>query len=778
MFEHRPFGETLKLSVRGASHAPWISFSLEGFPQGQRIDESRLAAFMERRAPGRDGLSTQRRESDEIEFLEGLESSVSTGGVIRGRIRNRDQRPGDYGSEIKVPRPGHADFGQWIEYGAIPTGGGSNSGRMTAALAAAGGMCLQYLARRGISISAEILSVGGKSDGFDETIAAARDEGDSVGGVIRCTATGVPPGLGGALFAGVETELSAALFAVPGVKGVEFGNGFSASSVKGSENNDPFAVEDFKIVTQGNNHGGILGGRTTGMPLEVKVAMKPTPTVFKSQRSVDLESFLEAEKVSAGRHDPCIVKRALCVIEAMTAFVLSDMILTVESATPRICLTLTGRTIDECVAQFNSQRYFSDMVELRADMLDPEERAKAGELPGKLPVPVILTFRRAVDGGRFEGPESEREAFFRSMLEAKAPFAYVDFEDDFRNAELEAMARNQGVRVIRSLHVFESVSPNVADEIERLRGGSSDIPKIAFMPGSSADVAKLLTRAVPEKSGRNHIVCAMGPMGIASRALAIRTGSMLMYASVGSLGEIGHVSPRELVRTYRFRNQTKSFDLYGVTGWPLKATLSPAIHNAAFAAADVDAVMVPVPCRSAEEALEFMKASSMKGMAVTIPHKESIMELLDEIDPVARKIGAVNTVAVERGRYVGYNTDFEGFAEAFKEFVGETRINRAAILGAGGAAKAVMAAFEKMGIVYEVFHRRTPGEGFDCIVNATPVDPIGDYRFTGREMVYDLTYVPEVTPLMARAAAAGCRTENGLSMLIQQARGQRRIWKI
>lgn len=777
MFEHCAFGKSLKLSVRGASHAPAITFALEGFPRGFALDLEKLRLLMQRRAPGRDSLSTQRRESDEVEFLEGLSSSITTGGVIRCKIDNRDQRPTDYGRLNSIPRPGHADFGQWIEYGFIPTGGGSNSGRMTAALTAVGGMCMQLLSRRGIEISSEIVSVAGKNGGFDEEIAAQRDDGDSVGGVILCTAVGLPAGIGGALFAGVESHLAAALFAIPGVKGVEFGNGFSAAGLRGSENNDSFKLAGSKIITEGNNHGGVLGGRTSGMPLVVKVAMKPTPTIFKEQDSVDLDTLKPVKILPRGRHDPCIVRRALPVVEAMTSFVLADLILTAERATPRICLTLTGKTIEECIRQYRSESYFSDMVEIRADLMDGSEREKIPELVQKLPVPAILTMRRKADGGRFDGPESERESFFSSILQQETRVAYVDFEDDFRIPHLEALVRRKGIRIIRSVHCFSGACKDVASLCRRLSGSHGDVAKVAFMPQSIADVAEILKGDIGGLADVEHILCAMGNIGFASRVLALRTGSMLAYASLGELSELGHISPRELVRTYRFRSQTKDFALYGVTGWPLKSTLSPAIHNAEFAAADIDAVMVPMPCQSAREALDFMKTLSMKAMAVTIPHKESIMEFLDEVSPSAKKIGAVNTVVCENGRYVGYNTDCEGFGEAFKKFIGEYKPRKVAVLGNGGAAKAVAAALEALSLDYEIIHRRELGEGFDCIVNATPVDPIPEYVFSGKEFVYDLRYIPEVTELMARAAAAGCKTENGLSMLLSQAKAQQRIWR-
>jgi 3-phosphoshikimate 1-carboxyvinyltransferase len=219
-------------------------------------------------------------------------------------------------------------------------------------------------------------------------------------------------------------------------------------------------------------------------------------------------------------------------------------------------------------------------------------------------------------------------------------------------------------------------------------------------------------------------------------------------------------------------------DLYIVTGWPLLKTRSPEIHNAASAEEGRRAEMTSFPAETVEEALRFADLADVKGMAVTIPHKERVMAYLDEIDPVARAIGAVNTVVFRDGRRLGFNTDADGFAAAVTAFVGAPSLKgvRTAVLGAGGAAKAVVFALERLGADVEVFHRRPLTDGFSLIVNATPVDPVPDYVFTGGERVYDLRYEPPETPLMARARAAGCRVENGLSMLAAQARLQRRIF--
>jgi chorismate synthase len=314
-------GQQLKLDVYGESHAPHIGMRLEGFPAGLPVDFARLQAFLTRRAPGRDAFSTSRTEADEPEFLSGLVGGLTDGSVIEAIIRNTDTRSGDY--ERTVPRPGHADFPNWVKSGRIPPGGGANSGRLTAAMCIAGGLCLQELERRGVTVSARAESTG--------DIAAAKAAGDSVGGIVSAEVTGLPVGLGGPMFDGIDGALAQALFGIPGIKGVEFGNGFAAAALRGSENNDAFTVVDGRVVTETNRHGGVLGGMTSGMPLTFRLALKPTPSIFLPQRSVDLATGEPATLQVRGRHDPCIALRAVPVVEALTALTVLDALLVAET---------------------------------------------------------------------------------------------------------------------------------------------------------------------------------------------------------------------------------------------------------------------------------------------------------------------------------------------------------------------------------------------------------------------------------------------------------------
>lgn len=342
-------GDTLRLTLFGRSHGPSVGMTLSGLPAGEPVSLPALQDFLDRRAPGRSPLATARREADIPRFLSGIKDGVTTGEDITAIIENTDVKSNDYQSLTTVPRPGHADYTSYVKYGRIAPGGGPFSGRLTAPLCVAGGLCLQMLRRRGITVLSRILSIGEVDDQGDLTaptcekafpvvddaqgeamaraILQAKAQGDSLGGVIQCRVLGLPAGLGGPLFDGLESRLSAALFAIPAVKGVDFGSGFDAARLRGSENNDPFALENGQVITATNHCGGILGGISTGMPLEIRVAVKPTPSIALPQRSVDLKAMTPTTLQITGRHDPCIVPRAVPCVEAAAAFVLCDALL-------------------------------------------------------------------------------------------------------------------------------------------------------------------------------------------------------------------------------------------------------------------------------------------------------------------------------------------------------------------------------------------------------------------------------------------------------------------
>ncbi len=347
-------GENLRLEIFGGSHEPELGMTLRGFPAGEAVDAEALASFLARRAPGRSAWSSPRSEKDEPLFRSGMTDGMSDGSPITAVIANADARPGDYRPLSSIPRPGHADYAAWVKTGSIAPGGGAYSGRMTAALCLAGGLCLQYLERRGVRVLSRIAELGSIADGGElskdsrpcafgalsedraeamkAAIAAAKEGGDSLGGVVECAVFGLPAGLGGPLFEGLEGRLAALLFAIPAVKGAEFGAGFAAARLRGSGNNDPFVLRNGRVETETNNCGGLLGGVTDGMPLVFRAAFKPTPSIAKTQKSVDLSTMTETTLSVPGRHDPCVVPRALPCVEAAAAIALCDAMISLESA--------------------------------------------------------------------------------------------------------------------------------------------------------------------------------------------------------------------------------------------------------------------------------------------------------------------------------------------------------------------------------------------------------------------------------------------------------------
>lgn len=351
------YGDNLKLSIFGQSHGPAIGMTLDGIPAGLPVDLDKLQEFLNRRAPGQNDWSTPRREEDRPEFLAGLLEGYTCGAPIAAVIHNKNTRSGDYANLKDCPRPGHADYTAQVKYGGFQdaAGGGHFSGRLTAALCIAGGLCRQWLEEMGIRVVARILSIAGSSlpdDPLDpilppidqiskdfpvcnpnagkcmrQAIEAARREGDSVGGKIECFITGLPAGIGEPMFGGVESKIAQIVFGIPAVKGIEFGAGFAAAYMRGSRCNDRFTIHNKKIETTTNHCGGILGGITNGMPLNFQVAIKPTPSISRPQKSVSLSKGENQELIVKGRHDPCIVPRAVPVIEAAAAIAIYDLVL-------------------------------------------------------------------------------------------------------------------------------------------------------------------------------------------------------------------------------------------------------------------------------------------------------------------------------------------------------------------------------------------------------------------------------------------------------------------
>lgn len=357
------WGERIRISVFGGSHTPAIGCTIDGLPAGEPVDLEDVQAQLARRAPGQDPTATARQEADTPRVLCGLLDGVTTGAPLTAVIENKGQRSGDYAQLKARPRPGHADYPAWVKYAGHNDvrGGGHFSGRLTAPLVFAGAVCRQILERRGVWVGSHVVQVGRDNaaavdrsfdgvhvsreelsalsrqyfpvrdpaarEAMRAVIEEARARGDSVGGTVECVALGLPAGLGGPMFGGVEGLLASLLFAIPAVKGVDFGSGFSAAYAFGSENNDSFCFDDAGVVRTRTNHaGGVLGGITTGMPLVFRAAFKPTPSIGMAQDTVDLETGEPCRLSVRGRHDPCVVPRAAPVVEAVACLGCAELL--------------------------------------------------------------------------------------------------------------------------------------------------------------------------------------------------------------------------------------------------------------------------------------------------------------------------------------------------------------------------------------------------------------------------------------------------------------------
>ena len=348
-------GRKVKITVSGASHSESIGVTVEGLPKGEAVDLEKVAAFLKRRQGGNASYTTARKEKDEPVIESVLESGILTGEPLVAKFINSNARSRDYAKMRTVPRPSHADYTAFVKYkGELDmSGGGFFSGRMTLPMCFAGAVCKELLERKGIVIGAHILSVGevddkpfdpvedipenladhvlpvlskGAGDRMVSLMESVSRDGDSVGGCIECKVTGVPAGLGDPIYDSVESVISYGMFGIPAIKGIEFGEGFGVCRDFGSDSNDGFCIEDGKVRTVTNNSGGIQGGITNGMPVIFRVAVKPTPSIYKPQRSINLETMEECERRIEGRHDSCIVPRVVPCVEAMSALTLFDLI--------------------------------------------------------------------------------------------------------------------------------------------------------------------------------------------------------------------------------------------------------------------------------------------------------------------------------------------------------------------------------------------------------------------------------------------------------------------
>ncbi len=489
---------------------------------------------------------------------------------------------------------------------------------------------------------------------------------------------------------------------------------------------------------------------------------------------------------------------------------------------PLVCMTLTGKTLEENLKLVKKYEKYIDIVELRVDHLNEDEQLYARRFPAMIYQPCILTIRRDIDGGQFTGGDFARTNLFARALAFANPdksknFAFVDFEDDFHIPSIQDAAMAFGVKIIRSYHNMTDPVLNIRERCDIMRKTGYEIPKIAFMPHSLSDVLNLIKEG-ERLTQYEHILCAMGPLGFPSRVLACLTNSFLTYVSpqevLQNTKAIGHIDPVTLNELYRFRSISQDTQLFGITGWPLVKTSSPEIHNKGYEAKGMNAVYLPFRSPLISDTLTFCEGIGVKGLSVTIPHKESVLYYLHEQSPEVVQIGACNTIVRKNNKWLGYNTDASGFRRALEEFLGPVKIKRkkVAVIGAGGAAKAIAYVLKQMGARVCIFNRtvETAAQladkyGFNycqldahcvakldeystLIVQTTSVgmngegpsnsenDPIYFYDFRGNELLFDIVYEPSITPVMKRASLAGCRVCNGYKMLEYQAYEQFKLF--
>jgi 3-dehydroquinate dehydratase/shikimate dehydrogenase len=481
----------------------------------------------------------------------------------------------------------------------------------------------------------------------------------------------------------------------------------------------------------------------------------------------------------------------------------------------KLCLCLTAKTLARDLEILEKYRRYIDIAELRVDCLDPDERFLIRHFPGQAGIPVILTVRREQDGGKYVGGEGARirllsQGIAFAEADLRQNFAYVDLEEDLDVSSLEEAARTFGTRIIRSWHNFNGVGEDIPGKIRQLRRTGDELVKVAVMPRGSEDTLKVV-KAARETKDVDKILLCMGHYGVFTRILAEKLGSLISFTSAldeadSPAAAPGQMDPRELADLYRFRKITADTPVFGVTGFPLTVSDSPRFFNTVFSMEETDAVYVPFPADSVSALIELAEQLNVQGLSVTIPYKEKVLPYLSYRSGEVETAGACNTLVFSPQGWGGYNTDIRGFSDSLLEFIGKKNLKgkKITIIGAGGAAKAVaaeifrlagralvlnrtLARARELAQPYKFLWGGLDKEGVDTmrkysdiIIQTTPVgmkgnsasDPLEMYDFSGKEMVMDLVYKPEITPFLGRAQAAGCPVQNGYDMLIRQARYQ------
>jgi len=458
---------------------------------------------------------------------------------------------------------------------------------------------------------------------------------------------------------------------------------------------------------------------------------------------------------------------------------------------PRLCVTVLADTTADLRQRRDQASRDADLVELRLDAVaDPDVAGALADRRG----PVIVTCRPGWEGGQFRGSEEERQRLLADALERGAEYVDVEWR-----ARFDALIARDPSRIVLSTHDYDGLPADLLARHHAMRATGAHTLKIAAKANALSDCIPLLDLGAQSGRDGGLVLLALGDYGVATRIMAGRFGSAWTYS--GNLDGIGQLTADEMIKEYRFRSLTDRTQLYGVVGGSVRHSASPAMHNAAFRAALIDAIYLPLPAASADDFVAFGRAIGISGASVTIPHKVSLFDRLDEVYAGARRIGAINTIRVENGRWVGDNTDAGGFLQPLQERLMLDGL-RAAVLGAGGAARAVADALASCNCQVRIHARRRsqaeevamqtraeagrwppePGS-WDLLINCTPVGqfphedetPVPMDQLTGR-YVYDLVYNPPATRLQQEAASVGCLTLGGLDMLVAQAQEQFRWW--
>ncbi|MDR2490319.1 MAG: type I 3-dehydroquinate dehydratase [Spirochaetaceae bacterium] len=505
----------------------------------------------------------------------------------------------------------------------------------------------------------------------------------------------------------------------------------------------------------------------------------------------------------------------------------------------KVCLCLTGKTVWRNLQIIEKYREYIDMVELRVDCLEDSERLNIRPFPEQANLPVLLTIRRKQDGGFWQGGESARIIRFAKALafaqaDQRCNFSYIDIEEDVNVPSIEEAARAFGTRIIRSFHDFHGTDSGLTARMRSLRRFGDEIVKAAVTPANLLDVLRVW-RTSRELQGVEKILVSMGYTGICTRVLAERFGSYLTFTSIKGESDFpqagnGQLDPRELIELYHFRRLTEKTDILGITGFPLKVTDSPRIHNTIYNNEHSNAVYLPFPAESLASFLVFADEFGVRGASVTVPHKETVLPHLVYMSEDVKQIGACNTIVRGENGWYGYNTDAGGFESSILALIagaeGETdgshpvnpqaiqaarravKGKRFSIIGAGGAARAIVNVMHRLKTKALILNRTLSNAktlasryGFqwggldesgvkmalrynDIIIQSTSAgmegspqsDPFPLYDFSGHEIVYDIVYKPQRTEFLKRAEKAGCKVSNGMDMLDRQAAAQHQLF--